>query len=260
MIYGLEMRYELKAISYYISRIGGAVHPFTVPQGHLLFEVITDGSVYPPDGGEAVGPGWIFAHAVGQQTVWRSPAHGHYACMTAAFMLDGADAPVWPRRFCWPDAAAARDFAREMLQAFHRTRMERAVVGDLLWSQLRFRAERARHADEVQTLPAALQRVVAHMDRHYAKPLDVPALARLADLSPSHLHARFREALGESPHHYLVHQRMRAACHLLATTALPVKAVAPAVGYPSVEHFCRSFKRHTGESAAAYRRRHRLIP
>jgi AraC-like DNA-binding protein len=83
----------------------------------------------------------------------------------------------------------------------------------------------------------------------------VEDLAAHFGLSASHLHARFREHVGMTPHQHLILQRMRSARHLLVTTSAPIKSIARDVGYANPENFCRAFKKHCGLTAAAYRRK-----
>jgi len=98
------------------------------------------------------------------------------------------------------------------------------------------------------------------MDRHYAEPLDVPALARVALLSPSHFTRRFRAVFGETPHQYLYRRRIERAQRLLRTTDLPVTEIGHGVGYASLGTFTRTFRRLTGETPTAFRRRGAVAP
>src|SRR5690606_41898065 len=98
------------------------------------------------------------------------------------------------------------------------------------------------------------------MDRHYAEPLDVPAPARVALLSPSHFTRRFRAVFGETPHQYLYRRRIERAQRLLRTTDLPVTEIGHGVGYASLGTFTRTFRRLTGETPTAFRRRGAVAP
>ncbi len=83
---------------------------------------------------------------------------------------------------------------------------------------------------------------------------DVTALARELGFSPSHFRRLFRRSFGQSPRQMLAAEKMKRACHLLAYTDQPVKAVAAALGFTTVQNFARAFRTHTGASPAAFRR------
>jgi transcriptional regulator GlxA family with amidase domain len=92
------------------------------------------------------------------------------------------------------------------------------------------------------------------MDRSYDKPLDVPALARVALTSEAHFIRTFKETFGETPHRYLLTRRIERARYLLRTTDMQVAEVCLAVGFNSVGSFTTTFRRHVGVSPTEYRR------
>jgi AraC-like DNA-binding protein len=93
------------------------------------------------------------------------------------------------------------------------------------------------------------------MDRTYAEPLDVPALARIAHVSPAHFSRTFRATFGETPHRYLQRRRVERAMFLLRATDRPVTDVCLDVGFTSLGTFSRTFRDIVGEPPTAYRRR-----
>ena len=93
------------------------------------------------------------------------------------------------------------------------------------------------------------------MDRDYAKPLDVPALARVALMSPGHFSRSFRSAFGETPYSYLMTRRIERAKTLLRRGDLSVTEVCFEVGCTSLGSFSTRFTELVGESPSAYRRR-----
>lgn len=100
-----------------------------------------------------------------------------------------------------------------------------------------------------------LLRVIDHVDAHLAEPLDVQRLADVVHLSASRLSHLFREHLGTSPQRYVERQRMTRAKQLLDLTTRPVAAIALEVGCRDPLYFSQRFKRFTGRSPVAYRRR-----
>ena len=91
------------------------------------------------------------------------------------------------------------------------------------------------------------------MDREYAKPLDVPALARMACMSPGHFSRSFRAAFGETPYNYLMTRRIERAKALLRRGDMSVTEVCFAVGCTSLGSFSARFTELVGMSPSAYR-------
>jgi AraC-like DNA-binding protein len=93
------------------------------------------------------------------------------------------------------------------------------------------------------------------MDRSFAQPLDVPALARIAHSSPAHFSRQFRAVFGETPHRYLQRRRVERAMELLRETDRPVTEICLDVGFNSLGTFSRTFSEVVGESPSGYRTR-----
>ena len=109
---------------------------------------------------------------------------------------------------------------------------------------------------------AHLRRARDLLDREYAEPLNVPAMARAALMSPSHFSRQFRAAYGETPYGYLQTRRVERAMALLRRGDLPVTDVCLAVGFTSLGSFSSTFTKLVGEPPSAYRARDhsRFIP
>jgi len=101
---------------------------------------------------------------------------------------------------------------------------------------------------------ALLRRVRDRIDREYAHPLDVEALARAVNMSAGHLSRQFRLAYGESPYSYLMTRRIERAMALLRRGDLSVTEVCFAVGCSSLGTFSTRFTELVGVSPSAYRR------
>jgi AraC-like DNA-binding protein len=102
---------------------------------------------------------------------------------------------------------------------------------------------------------AHLRRARDLMDREYARPLDVPALARAALMSPGHFSRQFRAAYGETPYSYLMTRRIERAQLLLRRGDLSVTEVCLEVGCTSLGSFSARFTELVGETPTAYRAR-----
>jgi AraC-like DNA-binding protein len=102
---------------------------------------------------------------------------------------------------------------------------------------------------------AHLRRARDLMDREYARPLDVAALARAALMSSAHFSRQFRAAYGETPYAYLMTRRIERAKALLRGGDLSVTEVCLAVGCASLGSFSARFAELVGETPTAYRAR-----
>ncbi len=108
-----------------------------------------------------------------------------------------------------------------------------------------------------------LRRARDLMDREYAEPLDVPAMASAALMSPSHFSRKFRAAYGETPYAYLMTRRIERAQALLRQ-GVSVTDTCVAVGCTSLGSFSSRFTEIVGETPSQYRARdhrgHESIP
>jgi len=99
-----------------------------------------------------------------------------------------------------------------------------------------------------------LRRVRDRIDREYASPLDIEALARGVNLSSGHLSRAFKLAYGEAPYRYLMTRRIERAMTLLRRDDLSVTEICFAVGFSSLGTFSTRFSELVGVSPSAYRR------
>ncbi|MEU3146149.1 MULTISPECIES: helix-turn-helix domain-containing protein [unclassified Streptomyces] len=97
------------------------------------------------------------------------------------------------------------------------------------------------------------------MDRDYAQPMDVPALARIAHVSPAHFTRTFRATFGETPHRYLQRRRVERAMFLLRETGRSVTDIGFEVGFGSPGTFSRTFRDIVGRSPRTYRKEARAV-
>ena len=110
-----------------------------------------------------------------------------------------------------------------------------------------------RQAEHLQDL-ARLRRVRDRIDREYAQPLDVEALARDAHMSAGHFSRQFKLAYGESPYGYLMTRRIERAMALLRRGDLSVTEICFEVGCSSLGTFTTRFTELVGMPPTAYQR------
>ena len=109
---------------------------------------------------------------------------------------------------------------------------------------------------EVEDLNRRLLRARDAMDRAYAEPLNVSAIAAVAHMSEAHFSRSFRATFGETPHRYLQRRRVERAMFLLRETDRNVTDVCFDVGFMSLGTFSRTFHEIVGETPSDYRSHH----
>jgi AraC-like DNA-binding protein len=109
---------------------------------------------------------------------------------------------------------------------------------------------------EVEQFNRRLLRARDAMDRAYAEPLDVRAVAAVAHVSEAHFIRSFRAVFGETPHRYLQRRRVERSMFLLRETACSVTEICFQVGFTSLGTFSRTFREIVGETPSDYRERH----
>ena len=109
---------------------------------------------------------------------------------------------------------------------------------------------------DVEDLNRRLLRARDAMDRAYAEPLDVAAVAAVAHVSEAHFIRTFRGVFGETPHRYLQRRRVERSMFLLRETDRSVTDICLDVGFTSLGTFSRLFREIVGETPSSYRRGH----
>jgi AraC-like DNA-binding protein len=109
---------------------------------------------------------------------------------------------------------------------------------------------------DTEDLNRRLLRARDAMDRAYAEPLDVAAVAAVAHISPAHFSRTFRAVFGETPHRYLQRRRVERSMFLLRETERSVTDICLDVGFTSLGTFSRTFREIVGEAPSGYRTGH----
>jgi AraC family transcriptional regulator len=104
-------------------------------------------------------------------------------------------------------------------------------------------------------LQRKIGQVQAFLRENLDRDVDLRAIAHEASLSPYYLTRQFTAYVGVPPYRYLLALRINRAIELLRDTELSVTQICSRVGFNSLSHFTTTFRRHTGMSPSAYRRR-----
>ncbi len=116
-----------------------------------------------------------------------------------------------------------------------------------------------RVSRDVEDLNRRLLRARDAMDRAYAEPLDVRALAAIAHVSEMYFIRTFRATFGETPHRYLQRRRVERSMFLLRETDRSITDICVDVGFSSLGTFSRTFREIVGETPSAYRTGHQPL-
>jgi AraC family transcriptional regulator len=150
--------------------------------------------------------------------------------------------------------APFRQFMREVTtESPYRTLGLRSAV-----DQLVIEAARVLSGESVQALVAihpGVRAVLRAFEEQPGEHWTLPALAKLAALSPNHLNELFRRDLGVSPHQHLLRERIRRAKEILGGSDTPITNLAVDLGFASSQHFAKMFKKNTGTTALEFRRK-----
>lgn len=101
--------------------------------------------------------------------------------------------------------------------------------------------------------PYKLKRVLDYIDAHLGEPINLDAMAEVAELSRFYFSSIFKRATGRSPYRHLIYRRVARAQTQIAESKLSLAEIAAASGFSSPAHFSASFRRETGLSPSRYR-------
>jgi AraC-like DNA-binding protein len=175
------------------------------------------------------------------------------------FRQDGRPFPSW----LTPVDDTVHRLLRQLRRALARPAVDQ-LAAESAAVQLRAHATEprpapARERPEAFPDPDAAGPIAAvreHIERHLSDPgLSLATLAGVAGWSPDHLIRAFRAATGQSPHRWLLQRRLDEACRLLDLGEHSVTDICWLAGFGSLSHFVTTFRRETGVSPGAYRRR-----
>jgi AraC-like DNA-binding protein len=99
-----------------------------------------------------------------------------------------------------------------------------------------------------------IARVRAYIDRNLHRTIHIRDLSAVARRSKAHFSRKFKLAVGESPHAFVVRRRLERASHLMMTSAASLSEIALSVGFSDQAHLCRLFRQAFGQSPASWRR------
>jgi AraC-like DNA-binding protein len=202
-----------------------------------------------------VTAGDLLWHRPGDYTIGRSDFGDPYRCLAVRFDEGSRPAQRVPRLTRWEELDEVMLFTRQVVRLHADDAFDSQVLLRYILSRVHFQAELYLRVQRERGLPAELRQVLEIVNQRYAEPLRLGELARGAGWSVPHLHDRFKEELGLSPHQALIRRRIQVARELLASTNDPIKSVAAQCGFPTASAFCVQFKKTSLLSPKEYRER-----
>ena len=247
----------LESVSHYHQRAGVHPVPYRFETGDQCVELVTGGRGWVEIDGawREVGAGDLLWHASGDMTIGRSDFAQPYRCLAVHFRAAAYRTRPVPRMTRWEELDEVLQFTHQIVRLHAEAALNPAILLRYILGRLHFQAELYLRVQRERGLPPELQRVLETLNRRYAEPLRLSELAESAGWSVPHLHDRFKQHLGLSPHQALIRRRIQTARELLASTNDPVKSIAARCGFPNASAFCVQFRKATQSSPQHYRER-----
>lgn len=248
---------ELLRIWYYTAPPVSAVKPVVIPARTTVIELVTAGVVHFrwQNTELTVGCGALFWHVAGEETICRTEPDSPYECLVLGFTAPAQGGRPVPRLSMVSDPQRTRELCGELLRAYQDAAIDRSALGSYAYARLQWEAHLGSGRPATVLPPAAVSAGLAFIDSGFSHPdAGVSDIARSAGVSVPHLHALFREHLGQTPHQLLTARRIREAKWLLARTNTAIKAIANDCGFTNIETFYRAFKKYTGTAPHHFRR------
>ena len=235
------------------------IRPMITSPGTQKVELITAGEVYFEVNGKdrLYGCGGIFWHLPGELTIHRAVPSNPYECITIVFEVDPSfdtlAGPRIPRVSRWEDPATVKKFGADILEKFHRERMDKDILLQYVYSRLCWHIYQYHHRITEKNRPVPLRSVLEYIEDNLAGDLSLVTLSAYARLSTSQLHVLFHKHLGLTPHGYIVERRLQEARNLLAGSELKIGEICDRCGFLNSETFNRAFKKSTGLTPSRFR-------
>ncbi len=230
--------------------------PVAIPPCAECIEILTGGRLFFTEEGaeREYRRGAVFWHLSCEKTIWKTVREAPYRCIVFHFSVSET-VRLAPRVSIWERPEGAAEFAEDCLKTFHAGISQPDLFRLYTYSTLLWNATQRTPPPP---WPAGLQSAVNFINRNWHRPLDIAELARASGTSKSYLFSLFRQHLKISPHQHLLQQRIQQAKVMLASADTPIKEIAFACGFGSVEVFYRQFK--TVAQITPYEYRKGLMP
>lgn len=246
---------ELIRVSHYLAPIDRPINSHLIPEGVECIELLSGGEVIFEDQ-QCYRRGTLFWHTTGEKTVHRSTPGKPYSCYVFKFKVTPETKRLVPRISEWNNLDILEDSCEEILRCFHNDNYDNNLIGPYAYATLYWQAYRSAMKQAVPRQHKAINRAVKFISRHSAEDLLIKDIAEAAGISEPHLYLLFRQHLNNTPHQYILIQRLQHARRLLASSTDSIKEVGFNCGFSNSESFHRAFKKKYEMTPGEYRNYH----
>ncbi len=245
----------LRGLSSFAAPYGIKINPAPIHSGEECIEIITGGKIYFMVDGvdQEFGVGTIFWHIGGEETIHRCPPDDPYRCLAMRLFV-AENRRVLPRITYWKDLDSLNDFCRLAYRYAHDERIDKLVLGSMLYSRIFWEAYIGLKKGEGEDYPPPLSRAIAILERDYAEDLSIDIVSKRAGVSTPNLYTLFKRHLEVTPHQYILNLRLRRARTMLAGNEKSIKEISLECGFENLESFYRAFRKNSRMTPAEYRR------
>jgi AraC family transcriptional regulator len=175
---------------------------------------------------------------------------------TAADQLDDTPSPTDLRHFVYManNLVELLETAKRELKDNHEAAKASLTKASIILQSETARRSGANGSKVGGLAPWQIARVRAFIDENLHRAIHVKDLSAVARRSTAHFSRYFKQALGESPHAYMVRRRLERACHLMITGSASLSEIAVSVGFSDQSHLGRCFRQAFGQSPSRWRR------
>ena len=245
---------ELVAVSHYCAPKGRRVAAHPIPDGIEYIELLSDGEVIFNE--QHYQRGALFWHTAGDSTINRYPLNKPYSCFVFKFSVISQGQRCVPRVSAWNNLDMLNETCEELLSCFHDDGYDKHLIGPYAYATLYWQAYRSSIRQAVPRQHTAIRRAVKFIHRHSVEDLLIKEIAEAAGVSEAHLYLLFRQHLSNTPHQYILIQRLQHARRLLASSNSSIKEVGFECGFSNSKSFHRAFKNKYKMTPGAYRNYH----
>lgn len=247
---------SLKSVSHFVAA-NAMITPAKIPQDEESIEIITGGIIFFEVDGEMreFGPGTIFWHIGGEQTIHLTSADNPYRCLSMRFKV-AKNQRILPRVTKWKDLHAFSEFHQETLRHAHDERTDHNILAKVIYAKVFWEAYLSTRQQKTENYPLPLSRSNKIIEKNFSNQLSIEQIAKGANTSESYLYSLFRQHLKSSPHQYLLRCRLRHARTMLADNKFSIKEIAAICGFENIESFYRAFRKNSRMTPFEYRKIH----
>ncbi|MCF6177284.1 MAG: AraC family transcriptional regulator [Victivallaceae bacterium] len=254
MIYLHKHIKELVTVSHYSAPPNQEIQSHEIAKETECIELLSGGEVI--FNNQRYRRGTLFWHAAGDSTVHRYPAGDPYSCFVFKFSVRAQEKRLIPRISGWNNLDMLDETCEEILRCFHNDNYDNKIIGPYAYATLYWQVYRSGIRQTAPRSHKAVRRAIKFIHNHSTDDLLIKDIAEAAGVSEPHLYLLFRQHLGNTPHQYILMQRLQHARRLLVSSNDSIKEVGFDCGFSNSESFHRAFRKKYEMTPGEYRNYH----